>query len=145
MTKNLRIFLNLQVVREITRVNSLNQGELLLVPDINQISSYVSYQRLKNRGGVRVGEVSVQDILDYGEMNKMKNNSPPHECLVINLVADAGRDFPFFAMALSTRNLMDQLDSSRPIQSDETFKVIHEGYALTLIGQSDMDRKFHLR
>ena len=40
-------------------------------------------------------------------------------------------------LTFSTRNLLLQLDSTRPIETDETFKVIFEGYALTLIGQSD--------
>ena len=37
------------------------------------------------------------------------------------------------------------MDSSRPIETDETFKVIHEGYALALIGKSDTNRVWYLR
>ena len=28
---------------------------------------------------------------------------------------------------------------------DDTYKVIHEGYSVTVMGQSDADRVFHVR
>ena len=55
------------------------------------------------------------------------------------------RDDPFFAMIMSTKLLLSKLDSSRPLETYETFKVMHEGYLLTLLGQSDMNRVWHVR
>ena len=51
---------------------------------------------------------------------------------------------PFFTLLLSTRRLLDSTDRTKPLEIDETFKLIYENYPVTLIGQSDADRKFHL-
>ena len=40
-------------------------------------------------------------------------------------------------LILSTRALLNDFDLTRPIETDETFKVIYENYPLTLIGQSN--------
>ena len=109
------------------------------------ISSYTSYKKLQQRGGVPIGEQSLQHILDFAAAVELKPTSGDHEACCIQCVVNGQRIEAFFAIVLSTRRLLSGLDSSRPIETDETFKVIHEGYALTLIGQSDMNRVWHVR
>lgn len=94
-----------------------------------------------------VGDQSLQDIFDFAAATELKPESGDHDACSIDCVIDSQnqKPEPFFAIILSTRRLLSELDSSRPIETDETFKVIHEGYALTLIGQSDMNRVWHLR
>lgn len=36
-------------------------------------------------------------------------------------------DGPLIAIVLTTKCLLGEMDLTRPIQTDETFKVIHEG------------------
>ena len=62
------------------------------------------------------------------------------EACVFEFTADDTRPDPFFTMLLSTRRLPDSVHKNRPLEMDETFKVIYEGYPVTLIGQSDCDR-----
>jgi hypothetical protein len=109
------------------------------------ISSYTSYRRLLQRGGAAVGEQSLQHILDFAAAIELKPTSGDHDACCLECVIDSQRIEPFVAIVLSTKRLLSGLDSSRPIETDETFKVIHEGYALTLIGQSDMNRVWHVR
>ena len=55
------------------------------------------------------------------------------------------RDEPFFAILLSTRGLLEGTNLTSPIEIDETYKLIYGRFALTVIGQSDMNRVFHVR
>jgi hypothetical protein len=109
------------------------------------ISSFTSYQKLMRRGGVGVGGQTIQDIIDFHMSHRLEADTGDHDGCSLRLFVDCDRDDPFFAMLLSTKKLLAEMDLSRPLETDETFKVIHEGYPLTLIGQSDMNRKFHLR
>ena len=58
--------------------------------------------------------------------------------------SDEGRE-PYFSIIFSTPRLIDGTHLSRPIEMDDTYKVIHEGYSVTVMGQSDADRVFHVR
>jgi hypothetical protein len=109
------------------------------------ISSYASYSRLKLRGGAAVGAQSLQHIWDFAESLHMTPATGMDDPCSIECVIECERVEPFFAVVLTTKRLLSQLDSSMPIETDETFKVMHEGYALTLIGQSDMNRVWHVR
>ena len=57
---------------------------------------------------------------------------------------DDDRPEPFFAMVISTKRLMTKAEPGGTLEIDETFKVLYENFSVTLIGQSDADRKFHL-
>ena len=109
------------------------------------VSSYASYNRLLLRGGAAVGGQSLQNILDYAEDVAISPATLEDDACCIECVIDSEREEAFFAMVLTTKRLLSLLDSSKPLETDETFKVMHEGYALTLIGQSDMNRVWHLR
>ena len=109
------------------------------------ISSFTAYTRLQLRGGAAVGAVSLQHIYDFAESVLMTPETGDHEACCIDCIIDTEKDEPFFAVVLTTKKLLSELDSSVPIETDETFKVMNEGYALTLIGQSDMNRVWHLR
>ena len=52
---------------------------------------------------------------------------------------------PYFSMVFTTSRIIDSTDLTRPVEMDETFKLIHEGYAVTVMGQTDADRRFHTR
>lgn len=109
------------------------------------ISSYSSYNRLKLRGGEAVGAQSLQHIWDFAEGLAMTPATGMDDPCCIDCVIESERAEPFFAVVLTTKRLLSEFDSSKPIETDETFKVIYEGYALTLIGQSDMNRVWHVR
>ena len=44
-----------------------------------------------------------------------------------------------------TTRLLYMTSNSRPLEIDETYKLIYEGYPVTVVGQSDGDRVFHIR
>lgn len=137
-----------QVIREFNRLHQLAivAGEVAIpTPTSSMISSYASYKRLKQRGGDAVGAISLQHVLDFAESISLTPATREDEPCCIQCVVDCERNDPFFAIVLTTKRLLGELDSSKPIETDETFKVMHEGYALTLIGQSDMNRVWHVR
>ena len=92
------------------------------------ISSYTSHKKLQLRGGVPVGEQSLQHILDFAAAVELKPTSGDHEACCIQCVINDQKIEAFFAIVLSTRRLLSGLDSSRPIETDETFKVIYVEY-----------------
>lgn len=137
-----------QIIREFARLRELaNEAAAPVIPTPTSamISSFTSYSRHLLRGGVPVGGQSLQDILDFADLMVLKPTTGRNETFCVSCVVDCERDEPFFAILLSTKLLLDQFNSMKPIETDETFKVMHEGYALTLIGQSDMNRVWHLR
>ena len=93
------------------------------------IPSYTSDQRLLLRGGVAVAVQSLQSILDFAENLKLKSTTGLNEGFCVKCTVDIDRVEPFFAIILSTQTLMGKFDSSKPIETDETFKITHEGYA----------------
>ena len=50
-----------------------------------------------------------------------------------------------FLVIHSTPRLLYGTHVSRPVEMDDTYKVIHEGYNVTVIEKSDTDRVFHDR
>ena len=114
-------------------------------PTVGMITSFTSYQKLLLRGGVGVGGQTIQDIINFHDDHPLLLATGDHEGIPLRLIVDCERDEPFFVIILTTKWLLGEVDPSRPIETDETYKVIHEGYPLTLIGQNDMDRKFHIR
>lgn len=114
-------------------------------PKSSAISSFCSYRRLQLRGGLPVGGVSLQDIMDFAEGCAIGPDNEENQACCIECIIDCDRPEPFFALILSTKKLLSELDSAVAIETDETYKVMHEGYALTLIGQSDSNRVWHIR
>ena len=138
----------LQIVREFRRLPELatQEGrEAIPTPSKATISSYTSYQRLRRRGGVPVRGQSLKDIQDSAHETRLSCTTGENESFCIKCVLECEREEPFFTMVLSTKLLLSKLESSRPLETDETFKVMHEGYPLTLLGQSDMNRVWHVR
>ena len=125
---------------------ALLEDKLLLdVPSSKMISSFTSYQKLQLRGGVAVGGQSLQDMIDFHDNHRIQDQSDDNEACSICLELDVDRDEPFFVLLLTTKKLLSQFDLEKTIETDETFKIMHEGYPLTLIGQGDANRKFHIR
>ena len=92
-----------------------------------------------------VGEVSFQYVFDFAERVILTQpNSGPRTCLIEGII-DGEEDEPFFPIVTSEKNLSGELGSSASIGIDETFNVMDEGYALTLIGESCMKCVWHLR
>ena len=118
---------------------------MLPTPSRSMISSYSSYSRLKLRGGMAVGAQSLQHIWDFAEGLTMTPATGVDNPCCIQCTIECERVETFFALVLTTKRLLSEFDSSKPLETDETFKVMHEGYALTLIGQSDMNRVWHVR
>ena len=109
------------------------------------ISSFTSHMRKQLRGGVAVGAVSLQHIFDFASSVILQPATGDHEASCIECIVESENNDPFFALVITTKKLLSEFDSSVPLETDETFKVMNEGYALTLIGQSDMNRVWHLR
>ena len=117
----------------------------LALPTKTMVSSFTAYQKLVLRGGVGVGRQTTQDIINFHNHNLLTLDSHDNDGGSLKLLVDVDRDEPFFVILISTPRLLRNMHLTRPLETDETFKVIHEGYPLTLIGQSDMNRRFHLR
>ena len=135
-------------MREFKRLQELATQEgrqAIPTPSKAMISSYTAYLRLQNRGGVSVGGQSLKDIEDFAHKMRLSPTTGDNEGFCVKCVVECERDEPFFAVVMSTKLLLSKLDSSRPLETDETFKVMHEGYPLTLLGQSDMNRIWHVR
>ena len=58
---------------------------------------------------------------------------------------DDGVRVPYFSILFSTPRLIDGTHLTRPIEMDDTYRLIHEGYTITVLGQTDADRVFHTR
>ena len=54
-------------------------------------------------------------------------------------------EVPYFSPFMSTKRLLQATHEWRPVECDETYKLVREGYAITVLGQTDADRHFHLR
>ena len=117
----------------------------LALPTKTMVSSFTAYQKLVLRGGVGVGRQTTQDIINFHNHNLLTLDSHDNDGGSLKLLVDVDRDEPFFVILISTPRLLRNMHLTRPLETDETFKVIHEGYPLTLIGQSDMNRRFHRR
>ena len=87
----------------------------------------------------------IEDIDAFVLQHSLSDESSRNLGGCVHLTSDKLRDDPFFALLLSTRGLLDSMDLTGPIEMDETYKLIYEGYPVTVIGQSDMNRKFHVR
>ena len=154
--------------------NLAEQLPVVPEPTRAAISSYLSYQHRKVRNGVFVGQTSIQDVDAFAELNKLGKLyifwmsllwNERHYFLFlmifIALSSDAGRCLdtpfqggyrsdifradPFFAIFFSTPRLLAQTHLTRPVEIDDTYKLIYEGYSVTLMGQTDSDRVFHVR
>ena len=108
------------------------------------VSSFLTYHRKKERGGHLVGGQSVQDIAAFGEQHSILIDTLRNVGGVVSVLTKPLRDEPF-AILLSTRGLLEGPDLTSPIEIDETYKSIYDGFVLTVIGQSDMNRVFHIR
>jgi hypothetical protein len=115
------------------------------VPGIKMVGSFLTYHRLKERGGLPVGGQTIEDIVAFATQNMLTENTPRNVGGCVHLTYDTQRDEPFFVMLISTNGLLDGMHLTSPIETDETYKVIYEGYPVTVIGQSDINRTFHVR
>ena len=134
-----------QVIREFARLQeiAITAGQQPIpIPSRSMVSSYASYNRLLLRGGAAV---SGRNVLDFAEDEAISPVTLEDDACCIDCVIDSEREEAFFAMILTTKRLLSLLDSSKPFETDETFKVMHEGSTMTLIGQSDMNRVWHIR
>jgi hypothetical protein len=139
---------SMQVIRKFTRlaVQAASQNARIIpTPAITMVSSFLTYHRLKERGGQRVGGQTIEDVITFAALNMLTVNTPRNVGGCVHLTSDIQRDEPFFALLISTNGLLDDMHLTSPIETDETYKVMYEGYPLTVIGQSDMNRTFHVR
>ena len=138
----------MKVIKEFTRlaVHSVaNNLPVVPTPLVSMVSSFLTYHRKKERGGHLVGGQSVEDIAAFGEQHLISIDTLRNVGGVVSVLTEPLRDEPFFAILLSTRGLLEGTNLTSPIEIDETYKLIYEGFALTVIGQSDMNRVFHVR
>lgn len=91
------------------------------------ISSYCSHQRFIKRGGLPVGDISLQSFQDFADNLALKPTTENNEGFCVKCGIDCEKEDSFFALLLSTRNLLASFDSKRPLETDETCKVMHEG------------------
>jgi hypothetical protein len=69
----------------------------------------------------------------------------PDESFVLAFEQEDSRSDPYFAIIFTTPRIIDGTHLTRPVEMDETYKLIYEGYAVTVMGQTDGDRRFHPR
>ena len=121
-----------------------NNLTVVPTPVITLVSSFL-YYRKKERGDNLVGGTSVEDIWAFGEEHRIKADTPENVGGVVDAIIEPLRKEPFSSILLSTHGLLESTELTSPIEIDETYKLMYEGYALTVIGQSDMNRVFHVR
>ena len=92
-----------------------------------------------------VGGQTVEDIISFALDHKLTENTARNRGGCLDLHSDITRDEPFFALLMTTNGLLEETDLTSPVETDETYKLIYEGYPVTVIGQSDMNRNFHVR
>ena len=63
----------------------------------------------------------------------------PDKVSQFGFVFDETRLTSFFSILFSTTRLLDMTSNGRPLEIDETHKLIYEGYPVTVMGQSDGD------
>lgn len=134
------------MLRQFTRLDAeatRNNLPIVPPPGIKMIGSILTYHRLKERGGLRVGGQTIEDIVGFAARNMLTENTPRNVGGFIHLTSDTQRDEHFFVLLISTNGLLDDMHLFSPIETDETFKVIYEGYPVTVIRRSDMNRTFH--
>ena len=68
----------------------------------------------------------------------------PDESFVLAFEQDDYRSDAYFAIVFTPR-IINGTHLTRPVEMDETHKLIYEGYAVTVMGQTDGDRRFHTR
>lgn len=122
-----------------------NNQPVIAVPLSSMVASFITYHRLKVRGGRLVGGQTVEDIISFALDHKLTENTARNRGGCIDLHSDITRDEPFFALLMTTNGLLEETDLTAPVETDETYKLIYEGYPVTVIGQSDMNRNFHVR
>ena len=138
----------MQVIKEFTMLAKRaveNNLPVVPTPTLTQVASFLAYHRFKERGGQLVGGQKLEDIHAFGQQNLLMVDTPLHTGGVVHVVTETLRDEPFLVMLLSTRGLLQGTDVTSPIETDETSKLIYEGYPLTVIGQSDINKSFHVR
>ena len=122
-----------------------NNLPVVPTPVITMVSSFLPYSRNKDRGGNLVGGTSVEDVWAFGEEHRIKADTPENVGGVVDAIIEPLREEPFFFFLLCTHGLLESTELTSPIEIDETYKLMYEGYALTVIGQSDINRVFHVR
>lgn len=129
----------------LAEIAAANNQPIIGVPLSSMVSSFLTYHRLKERGGRLVGGQTVEDVIEFAFDHKLTENTARNEGGCLDLQSDFTRDEPFFALLMTTNGLLEETDLTSPIETDETYKLIYEGYPVTVIGQSDMNRNFHVR
>ena len=122
-----------------------NNLPVVPTPVITMVSSFLPYYRNKDMGGNLVGGTSVEDVWAFGEEHEIKADTPRNVGGVVQAIIEPLREEPYFSILPSTHGLLDSTELTSPIEIDETYKLMYEGYALTVIEQSDMNRVFHVR
>ena len=137
-----------QVIKEFTRLGVMAAANTLPVvptPLVTMVTTFLSYRHLEERGGHPVGGQSLEDIDAFALHRSLSDESSRSLGGCVHLTSDKLKNDPFFAILLTTRGSFHSMDLTGPIEMDETYKLIYEGYPVTVIGQSDMNRKFHVR
>lgn len=144
------IFFNflLKIVAEFTRLALIATAEnqpIIPTPSVAKISSYTSYISSKARGDIRVNQTTLQDVENFARSissDEDITDANRNDALCIGYVHHTDREDPYFSIVMSTRGLLAYVNTTGPLEVDESFKVMIEGYACTVIGQSDADRVF---
>jgi hypothetical protein len=118
-----------------------------LIPDpkTNQITSFTSHIKAKERNGAAVGQATFQDIIDFCEGHIMTPERGIHEDCVIHYEYDCNRGSPFYTVAMSTRRLMTLTSLERGCEMDDSHKCSFRGDAITVDGQTDVGKRFYVR
>lgn len=103
------------------------------------ISSYTSYIKKVQIGGVAVGDQSLQDIFDFSAATELKPECGDHDACSIDCVIDSQKPEPFFSIDLSTRRLLRELDSSRPFLQKEALQISHPNFDIDSLLQASID------
>jgi hypothetical protein len=89
----------MQVIRQFTRLAvqaASENARIIPTPAITMVSSYLTYHRLKERGGQHVGGQTIEDVIKFAAQNLLTANTPRDVGGCVHLTSDIQRDDPFF-------------------------------------------------
>lgn len=126
-------------------------------PDKDQVKNYIKTYRKKMFGDAKV---TIQDMIDFCEMNKMENVEDgldvpfvleyEHSSIIddpIDLATFDEEDEeyyePWIRFIVSTRRLLSNSAQSKIIHADATQKMIIQRYPVLVFGTTDLDAQQH--
>lgn len=109
------------------------------LPTKNQLNNFISELNIKHFGH---STISIGELEAFLQCNSSVPEDPNEAFIVDYLCNDSNDgDFKFF---VSTKTLLRNAVGVDIVSADTTYKMVWQGFPISPIGTTDMDRHFHL-